>query len=442
MQISNADWGDQEPNLVKDGADRLCLSQELVRLGGLSPATHSRALSIANQTGQSLAVVLTSLGLMTEEELAKTTAEAFGLDLIDKAAFPDAPVLPEALSAAFLEKALLLPVAIENNKLIVAGIDPTQSDELAALRFACGTDIVVRIGRLSEITSAIESLYAKGEDDEEVESGDETNAHLTDDIDRLRDVASEAPVVRFVNQLLAQAVDLRASDIHIEPMEQETRLRLRVDGVLKEISAPPTGMGAAIVSRIKILAKLNIAERRLAQDGRMRLSVRGQGIDFRVSTTPTIHGESLVMRLLDRGSLKLDFDELGFEVALQEKLHDLLRKPEGIVLVTGPTGSGKTTTLYTALMELNQPDKKILTVEDPVEYQLKGINQVHVRPDIGHTFATALRSFLRQDPRHHSCRRNPRCGDSAHRGSGGAYRASYLVYVAHERCSKCDYTPA
>ncbi|HUD53461.1 type II secretion system ATPase GspE, partial [Parvibaculum sp.] len=220
----------------------------------------------------------------------------------------------------------------------------------------------------------------------------------SDDVERLKDIASEAPVIRLVNLLITRAVEARASDIHIEPMDGELRVRYRVDGVLQEVESPPQRLSSAVISRIKIMAKLNIAERRLAQDGRIRLAVRGKDIDFRVSTTPTIHGESVVLRILDRGSLKLDFAALGFDDEILGAFRDVLDRPHGILLVTGPTGSGKTTTLYTSLLELNTPDKKILTIEDPVEYQLKGINQVQVKPQIGLTFATALRSFLRQDP--------------------------------------------
>jgi general secretion pathway protein E len=218
------------------------------------------------------------------------------------------------------------------------------------------------------------------------------------DLERLKDLASEAPVIRLVNTLITRAVEMSASDIHLESAESRLRVRYRIDGVLREIEAPPARLKSAIISRVKIMAKLNIAERRLAQDGRIRLAIRGKEIDFRVSTTPSIHGESVVLRILDRGSLPLDFVALGFDSRLLPPFIEILNRPHGIVLVTGPTGSGKTTTLYTALTTLNSPDSKILTVEDPVEYVLEGINQVQVKPQIGLTFANALRSFLRQDP--------------------------------------------
>ena len=230
------------------------------------------------------------------------------------------------------------------------------------------------------------------------ESGGRPDESVAEDVERLRDIASEAPVIRLVNLLITRAVEARASDIHIEPMDDALRVRYRIDGVLHETEAPPPRLSSAIISRVKIMAKLNIAERRLAQDGRIRLAVRGKDIDFRISTTPTMHGESVVMRILDRGTLALDFAALGFDAENLQVFLDALNRPNGILLVTGPTGSGKTTTLYTSLLTLNTPEKKILTIEDPIEYQLRGINQVQVKPQIGLTFASALRSFLRQDP--------------------------------------------
>ena len=219
-----------------------------------------------------------------------------------------------------------------------------------------------------------------------------------EELDRLRDSSSEAPVIRLVNFLISKAVETRASDIHIEPMDGDVRIRYRIDGVLHEAEAPPESLRQSIVSRVKVMAKLDIAERRLAQDGRIRIAVRGQEIDLRVSTNPTIHGEGVVLRVLDRGNLKLDFTALGFDEAPLARYRSVLQRPHGIMLVTGPTGSGKTTTLYASLLELNTSESKILTVEDPVEYQLRGVNQLQVKPQIGLTFANALRSFLRQDP--------------------------------------------
>jgi general secretion pathway protein E len=218
------------------------------------------------------------------------------------------------------------------------------------------------------------------------------------DLQQLKELASEAPVIRLVSLVITNALDMRASDIHVEPFENRLAVRYRVDGVLHDVESPPKRLAAAVISRIKIMANLDIAERRLPQDGRIRLRVQGKEIDLRVSTVPTMHGESVVMRILDKGGVALDFHKLGFMEDTLKDFIDVLMQPHGILLVTGPTGSGKTTTLYTALDRLNQPDVKILTVEDPVEYQMVGINQIQVKPQIDLTFANALRSIVRQDP--------------------------------------------
>ncbi len=219
-----------------------------------------------------------------------------------------------------------------------------------------------------------------------------------EDLQQLKELASEAPIIRLVSLIISHALEARASDIHIEPFENRLIVRYRVDGVMHEVESPPRRFSAAVISRIKIMASLDIAERRLPQDGRIKLRIHGKEIDLRVSTVPIMHGESVVMRILDKSSTALDFTTLGFDGPAQKRFEDVLMQPHGIVLVTGPTGSGKTTTLYTALDKLNKPDIKILTVEDPVEYQMEGINQIQVKPQIGLTFANALRSIVRQDP--------------------------------------------
>jgi len=227
---------------------------------------------------------------------------------------------------------------------------------------------------------------------------DGTEVGNEDDIERLKETASEAPVIRLVNMIIQKAVEARASDIHIEPFEGQLKVRYRIDGVLQDVEAPPARSTLAVISRIKIMAKLNIAERRLPQDGRIPLRIQGKELDLRVSSVPTMHGESVVMRLLDKASIRFDFDILGFDGTPRDRLLKVLDQPHGIILVTGPTGSGKSTTLYTALSRINTPESKIITVEDPVEYQLTGVNQIQVKPQIGLTFSTALRSIVRQDP--------------------------------------------
>ena len=269
------------------------------------------------------------------------------------------------------------------------------------MRFAVGRKVRIVVGTPADIEAAHQRLYGEGKSQiraifEETTGG--PSESLGEDVDRLRDSASDAPVVRLVNHLITGAVEARASDIHIEPMENELRVRYRIDGVLQPVESPPQRLASPVISRIKIMARLNIAERRLPQDGRISLAIRGRDIDFRVATTPGTHGESVVLRILDQSQLSLDFATLGFEDDIVARFRAELERPHGIILVTGPTGSGKTTTLYTALTELNAPGKKLLTIEDPVEYQLDGIVQVQVKRDIGLSFANALRAFLRQDP--------------------------------------------
>ena len=373
----------------------------LIATGKLTPETLDRARHLEAESGGGLEAVLTKLGMITESDLAQAYAEHLSLPLVTRAEFPDEPLFVDRVSEKFLKQSQCLPIEEASDGLVVAMADPLDEYVPRAMRFLSGMAVIRRVATASEIGDAIDRLYANGQSsidqifDEIVDSRDLGDS---EDVERLKDLASETPVIRLVNLIISQAVDARASDIHIEPMEDRLRVRFRIDGNLRDVDAPPKRLSAAIVSRIKIMAKLDIAERRLAQDGRVRLANRGQEIDFRVSTTPTMHGESVVLRILDRSQLELDFKLLGFDEEILESYLSILRRPHGIILVTGPTGSGKTTTLYASLRSLNKPDRKILTIEDPVEYLLDGINQVQVNIKAGHTFATALRSFLRQDP--------------------------------------------
>ncbi len=295
-----------------------------------------------------------------------------------------------------------------NEGTIVAKIsedeaDPTDRYSIDAFAMVTGRRVRPMVAVPGELDAALERLYGSGKsamgqivgDDVEMR-GDEIAFDA--DVQQLKDLASEAPVIRLVSLIITNALDMRASDIHVEPFENRLAVRYRVDGVLHDVESPPKRLAAAVISRIKIMANLDIAERRLPQDGRIRLRVQGKEIDLRVSTVPTMHGESVVMRILDKGGVALDFAKLGFLDDTLKAFLDVLMQPHGILLVTGPTGSGKTTTLYTALDRLNQPDVKILTVEDPVEYQMVGVNQIQVKPQIDLTFANALRSIVRQDP--------------------------------------------
>jgi general secretion pathway protein E len=281
--------------------------------------------------------------------------------------------------------------------------NPLDFYTIDAIRLATHYEIHALAGRENEVLEAIERSYGVGATSmekiiEDTETVPEYRGEDEENVDHLRDMASEGPVIRLVNLIITRAIELRASDIHFEPFEEQFRVRYRIDGVLHDVESPPKRLQAAIVSRVKIMAKLNIAERRLPQDGRIMLRVKGKEIDFRVSSIPTIHGESIVLRILDKSSIVLDIEKLGFPEDTMDGFRDLIHRPHGIILVTGPTGSGKTTTLYCALEKINSPDKKIITVEDPVEYQLRGINQIQVKPAIGLTFANSLRSIVRQDP--------------------------------------------
>jgi general secretion pathway protein E len=291
-----------------------------------------------------------------------------------------------------------LPLAASSNHLAVGVTDPFADEPIRAISFLTERAVTIRLFTPADFEKAFKTLYAAGERD-----GASSNAAAgidasEIDVQRLRDLASEAPVIRLVNQIIASAVEAAASDIHIEPTVDLVSVRYRIDGILRTVQTLSPALRAAVTSRIKIISKLDIAERRMPQDGRIKLAVRGTDIDFRVSTIPTAFGESVVMRILDRSRVALDFSRLGFNDEQIAAFVDLIRSPNGIVLVTGPTGSGKTTTLYTALQLLDNSERKIFTVEDPIEYQLPGTNQVQVHAAIGLTFPHALRSILRQDP--------------------------------------------
>lgn len=346
-------------------------------------------------------VFLVRSGLISERDLAETQARALNFPLLDDDDFPEFPIENNKLSIKFLKSAAVLPIEEKADSIVIAMADATDTFTLQAVELACNKPVSIRIATISQIENAINRLYGEGQSSlagivEEIEHTDSGNE--IDSIQKLKDLAGEAPIVRLVNLIINHAIESRASDIHIEPFENRLKVRYRIDGVLQEAEAPPARSTAAVISRVKIMAKMNIAERRLPQDGRIQLRSQGKLIDLRVSTVPTMHGESLVLRILDKQRVNLDLNALGFDERDIKQLFNILALPHGIILVTGPTGSGKTTTLYAALQNLNTPEKKILTVEDPVEYQLEGINQIQVKPQIGLNFADALRSIVRQDP--------------------------------------------
>ncbi len=376
------------------------LETALLDHGDMDPDALRRARRVCEETGDRLDMVLTRLGLASEQAIAAALARHLNLALVAGDDFPAAAVLQERLSAQFLRGARAVALAETEASVILAMADPLDGYTVDAVRLAVEKEVEVRIATPSAIDRALARLYgAAPESMGEIVDAAGTDLQTTEeDIARLRDMASGAPVVRLVSHLINKAAEMGASDIHIEPFEQALKVRFRIDGVLVEMEAPPFALRLAIASRVKLMAHLNIAESRLPQDGRFQVNVQGREIDLRVSTVPTLYGESVVLRLLDRGSVALELPALGFADANLEAYLSVLDQPTGILLVTGPTGSGKTTTLYSSLVRLNTGDRKIVTVEDPVEYHLEGVNQVQVRPRIGLTFANALRSLLRQDP--------------------------------------------
>jgi general secretion pathway protein E len=384
-----------------DAAVRKRLGEILIERGKLDAAGLERALRLQQESGEKLGVLLVSLGVVAQRDVSEALALQLGLPLIEAAGYPELPILEERVSARFLRDSHALPLTEDEHELALAMADPTDTYTMNAFEMVTGRKVRPLVAIPNELDAALERLYGAGKSAlgqilGDVEQRDDIGFDA--DVQQLKDLASEAPVIRLVSLIITNALDMRASDIHFEPFENRLIVRYRIDGVLHEVESPPRRLSAAVISRIKIMAMLDIAERRLPQDGRIRLRVQGKEIDLRVSTVPTMHGESVVMRILDKGGVALDFKRLGFEDDTLKGFLDVLMEPHGILLVTGPTGSGKTTTLYTALDRLNTPDVKILTVEDPVEYQMPGINQIQVKPQIDLTFANALRSIVRQDP--------------------------------------------
>lgn len=343
--------------------------------------------------------LLIKLGLCSENDIAESFALNTRIKRVDVSQYPVASPFAENIPLRFLKYNHVIGLESDDDSISVAVMDPQDEYIVQALKLATGKAINVQIGLLSEIDAALETQYGddKSQMDKLVDNLDDENIG-TEDLEHLKDLASEAPIIKMVNLFLQKAIEVKASDIHIEPFERALKVRLRVDGVLQEIEAPPVSSTAAVLSRIKIMSKLNIAERRLPQDGRIKLQMLGKELDLRVSTIPTMYGESVVIRLLDKENTVLDFSALGLTGKNSQQFIELLAQPHGIILITGPTGSGKSTTLYTALSQLNTAERKIITVEDPVEYQLEGINQIQAKPQIGLTFASALRSIVRQDP--------------------------------------------
>ena len=375
------------------------LGELLVEQGKISERDVERTLLAQAEMGDLFGRVLVKLGLVSEQDVTVALSELLDIPLQLAADYPEEPIQLEAVAQDFLVNNSVLPVAVTEGEVKFVAAVPQDPFLSKALAMALDKPVAIALGLETDINKAIER-YLQTEESEEDELSDHFSGQSDDEfIEHLKDLASEAPVIRLVNQIIHRAVDMGASDIHIEPFEDGLHLRYRVDGVLQDYADPPAGnLSAAIASRIKLLSHMNIAERRLPQDGRIMIRVKGHELDLRVSTIPTVHGESIVMRVLDRESIQLSLPDMGFSSDTLERYQELLARPHGVLLVTGPTGSGKTTTLYASLASLDSESLKIITVEDPVEYQLQGVNQIQVQAQIDLSFARSLRAILRQDP--------------------------------------------
>jgi len=390
---------------VEDLKRKKPIGQVFLERGLIDEEELRTALNLQPESKEKLGKLLVDLGYVSERDCLAVLSEHLKIPALTASDYPKVPVIDNVLTFRFMKQCKFVPVALENNVLTLAMADPTDSATLDSIRQTTGYQLRPMLGAESEIMDLLEKFYGsaastlgriiEGIDDENIENlSDEI-----EDIEQLKDLASEAPVIRLVNLLISKAIESRASDIHIEPFEKDLKVRYRIDGILHDVESPPKKLKSALISRVKIMSKLNIAERRLPQDGRIKLKVLGKDIDLRVSTLPTLYGESVVMRILDKSNTSLyDIRNLGFPEDSLGEFESLIHRPHGILLVTGPTGSGKTTTLYSALSAINLPDKKIITIEDPIEYQIDGVNQIHVNPQIGLTFAAGLRHIVRQDP--------------------------------------------
>ena len=382
------------------------LGQLLINNNIITEDHLGKALDLQNKEGGRVGSNLIKLGFLSEEKLVDFLSTQYGVPAVELSSEEIDPSIIKFVPYEVAYKYHIIPISKNGASLTLAMADPSNVFAIDDVKFMTGYDVKPVVASESTIREAIERHYQQSDmssaindidfndDDVDVVSGEEENL----DMGELKNAVEDAPVVKLVNLILAEAISRGASDIHVEPYEKIFRIRYRVDGVLHDVMQPPMRLKAALSSRLKIMAELEIAERRLPQDGRIKLKVKEKAIDLRVSTLPTLFGEKIVMRILDKSNLNLDLTKLGFEVKALHHFQEAIKSPFGMVLVTGPTGSGKTTTLYSALSTINEIDVNIMTAEDPVEYNLMGINQVHVREEIGLTFAAALKSFLRQDP--------------------------------------------
>jgi general secretion pathway protein E len=381
----------------------LNLAGRLIERRLISAEEMERVLKLQQEQQAPFTRLVVELGFISEDDLLPVLRDHFDLPLTALKDFSTTALPLEFSPGAieFFKHARMVPVKLEGRELSVAITDPLDISRLHSLELATGLRVKPLLAKEKEISARIEALFGSGNSSES--SGPAAAREIEgivdeEDVAHLRDMASEVPVIRLVNQILVRALESRASDVHIEPFENQLKVRYRIDGILHEVEPPPRQLRAAVISRLKILAQLNIAERRLPQDGRIKIRLGGKDVDLRIATVPTLYGESVVIRLLERGQIFTQLEALGFPRDLLDQFNAMILKPHGMILVTGPTGSGKTTTLYGALQKINDPGKKIITIEDPVEYQLSGVNQIQVKPQIGLSFANGLRSIVRQDP--------------------------------------------
>lgn len=383
--------------------EKKTLAEWLQEQGVISPRVLEEARAKERETGKSLRKILVESGALSEEDMVNFIAQQMGITRIELSNYLIDTKVIDCIPEALARKYQLIPVLKIGKNVTCAMVDPLNIFALDEIRMKTNFTIEPAVATETEIRKALDEYYGvKGTMEEVIQGLDEKKLGIKEgeeiELKRLEGIAEEPPVVRLVNMMVMEAVRENASDIHIEPEEDSLSIRFRVDGILHEKQSPPKHFQSAIISRIKVLANLDIAERRKPQDGRFHMKMENKQIDVRVSCVPIIHGENVVMRLLDSGSVILGLDQLGFSGEMMEKYKKLLQHPHGIILVTGPTGSGKTTTLYTSLNILNTPDKNIITVEDPVEYRLAGVRQIQVNPQADLTFANGLRAILRQDP--------------------------------------------
>ncbi len=389
------------------------LGELLVKKEYITRKQLEKALKKAEEENKELDKAIVELGYITEKEIYQILAEDLGFEFVDLSEIELKPDLAQFLPDNIAKRYNAVPIKFNGEKLVVAMVDPLDTNAVDDIMLMTGLDVETVMATESDIRRAINRIYGSAEIAEaddisasiaEINIGELSNLEIGEldeeeiSVDKLKEMVDEAPIVKLVNQIIFHAISDKASDIHIEPWPKEVVVRYRMDGILHEIMRIPKHLLAPMVSRIKIMSALDIAERRKPQDGKIHLKYEGRDFDLRVSTIPTVNGEKVVMRILDKSSVMLGLDRLGFMPDIREKLEWLIAKPYGMILVTGPTGSGKSTTLYACLNKLNQGTVNISTVEDPVEYQIQGINQVQVNPKAGVTFASALRAFLRQDP--------------------------------------------